>query len=675
MKLISVAMAALSLLSVCNISAQNVKPRASAEPGWITKIPLDYKSTSLDAEAEDGYIDLDYEKQVSLKEQCIYVRRSVRIISEAGVQNGSQISIDFDPSYEHLVFHTIRILRDGKAINKLDLSRIKTIQQEKDLDNFIYNGTLNAVLFLDDVRKGDIIEYSYSTRGFNSIFNGKYSDVYGTQFTSPFYNIYYKLVVPQNRKVNIKNSNETAAPDVSSNTASTIYEWRKTNVKAMHIEDNIPTWYDPYPEIMVSEYSSWKEVSDWALSLFPVNTPLSPELKSKVAQIQKENQTAEERILSVLHFVQDDIRYMGIEMGAHSHKPSGPNKVFAQRFGDCKEKSLLFCAMLRPMGIEAAPVLINADYKKTLFTWLPCSTDFDHCTVRVKLNEKFYWFDPTISYQRGSIDDVSYPDYQCGLVITDTTTALTAIPRHTTGSEMIKEIFTIPDMSGTVKLEVITTHTGDYADIARSDFKNNSLYEMQQSYQDFYLSYFDDAKSDSLRYEDNEKTGVFITKEFYTIKNFWNDKNGSKTVSFTPFVIESVLEVPKDRQRTMPFSIGYPANYHEEMVINLPAEWKVKKTSSNFTCPGFEFDKRASFANRQVTLHYDYRSLKDYIDPSEADDYLSNIEKARRQLDYGLSYDDEPVDKRNAKRIGIAALIISFVIAGVVWWTQKQPSA
>src|ERR1044071_2942082 len=255
MKLISVAMAALSLLSVCNISAQNVRPRVSAERGWITKIPVDYKSTSLDAEAEDGYIDLDYEKQVSLKEQSIYIRRSTRIISEAGVQNGSQISISFDPSYEQLIFHTIRIIRDGKSINKLDLSKIKTIQQEKDLDNFIYNGTLNAILFLEDVRKGDIIEYSYSRKGFNSIFQGKYSDVYGTQFSSPFYYIYYKLIAPADKNINIRNSIETITPDKYAAGSQTIYDWTKMNVPALHVEDNVPSWYDPYPEVMVSEFN------------------------------------------------------------------------------------------------------------------------------------------------------------------------------------------------------------------------------------------------------------------------------------------------------------------------------------------------------------------------------------------------------------------------------------
>src|ERR1043166_10158210 len=103
MKLACVALSIFGLLCFYNLNAQNKKPRALPEPGWITKVAVDYNASSLDKEAEDGYIDLDYEKQVSLPAQCVYVRRSLRILSEAGVQNASEISISFDPSYQQLI--------------------------------------------------------------------------------------------------------------------------------------------------------------------------------------------------------------------------------------------------------------------------------------------------------------------------------------------------------------------------------------------------------------------------------------------------------------------------------------------------------------------------------------------------------------------------------------------
>src|SRR6185295_18768001 len=100
--------------------------------------------TSLDKDAEDGYIDISYETQVSLQEQSEYCRRSKKIISSAGVQNGSEITISFEPSYQKLIFHSIRIIRNGEVLDRLDLSKIKMVHQEEELSNFIYNGTVNA---------------------------------------------------------------------------------------------------------------------------------------------------------------------------------------------------------------------------------------------------------------------------------------------------------------------------------------------------------------------------------------------------------------------------------------------------------------------------------------------------------------------------------------------------
>jgi len=90
--------------------------------------------------------------------------------------------------------------------------------------------------------------------------------------------------------------------------------------------------------------------------------------------------------------------------------------------------------MLKALGIEAAPVFINTTDKQEIMGWLPTPLAFDHVTVRVSLRDKYYWFDPTISFQRGGINDISYPDYKCGLVLSDTTTGLSVI-RYRTGDK------------------------------------------------------------------------------------------------------------------------------------------------------------------------------------------------------------------------------------------------
>src|SRR5215831_8107322 len=86
------------------LSAQHEKVHVEKAPTWIVADSADYTNTFLDKDAEDGYIDLLHEEQISVEQQWMYHKTAIKILSEAGIQNSSQISEDYDPSYQQLVF-------------------------------------------------------------------------------------------------------------------------------------------------------------------------------------------------------------------------------------------------------------------------------------------------------------------------------------------------------------------------------------------------------------------------------------------------------------------------------------------------------------------------------------------------------------------------------------------
>jgi transglutaminase-like putative cysteine protease len=630
-------LALLLLLPFSYTHAQHSRPQLQKEPAWITSNPISYTNEQLDADAEDGVVDVVYEKQISLETQSVYIKRALKLLSEAGVQNNSEISINYDPAYQQLVFHKINLIRNGRVIDKLQLSKIKTVQQEQDLNSFIYDGSLTAVLFLEDVQKGDALEYSYTLKGFNPVFGGKYSTVLDVGFSVPVYQIYYKLLVPAGRQLAVKNSKTDIKPTLTKAADETQFEWRVTNVPALHTEDNLPAWYDPYPVIRVSEFQSWKEVNDWARALFPFNTPISQTLRAKVQELQRTSTSVEGQVQAALRFVQDDIRYLGIEMGVNSHKPHTPDQIIKQRFGDCKDKSYLLCILLRALGVQANPVLINTTAANTISEWLPAPTVFDHTTVQVLLNNRTYWFDPTISFQRGPLDAISYPGYGTGLVISDTTTWLSNIPPQDKGRMTIKEIFNIADMTGRAQLKVITSCTGSYADNIRNDFKSTSNYELRKTYTEYYAAYFKNIKADSLSASDNETTGVFTTTEYYTLDSIWGTFRSMQEASFEPYVINGLLKKPKGTGRTMPFAFRFPARYTEEIQINLPEAWNINHSEHSSESSVFKIKADYSCTGKQVMLKYDYDALKDHIMPDEMKAYLRELKHAEDGLAYRLT--------------------------------------
>jgi len=664
------------LVLISSTSAQN-KPLSGKAPTWITAASTDYNATALNREAEDGYIDIDYQKQVSLATQSVYIKNVSKILSEAGVQNMSQLSLYFDPTYQSLTIHSINIIRDGQTINKLDLSKIKTIQEESELDRFIYNGTLKAILFLEDVRKNDIVEYSYTLKGFNPIFQNKYSDFYNTRFSTPQYHLYYKLIVPAGRSINIRNIEDSITPIVHTEATQTVYEWEKKDIPALHEQDALPSWYDPYSSIMVSEFKDWKEVSTWAASLFTSPATLSVPLQKKIDEINATNTTNEDKVKAALRFVQDDIRYMGLDMGVHSHLPSTPDKVFARRFGDCKEKSYLLVTMLRKMGIQAFPVLIKTGYTKAIYNWLPSAKCFDHATVKVILNDGEHWFDPTISYQRGNLKDISYPDYKTGLVISDTTSALTNISMREKGEERVKEIFSIKNMLGKAGLKVITEYKGSYADDMRDQFNSTSNYELLNNFKQFYQGYFSGIVGDSLTFIDDSISGIFTTTEYYTIDSFWTRETKGLKSSFTSYVINGAIKKPKDKSRTMPFYLSYPAKYHEEVEINLPEDWNLHPYDGEVKCNDFIYKVKCTTSWRKVVLAYDFENLKDAVLPAEAPQYFSKLKEIDNISDYDITtYNDDSDNMfaKNGKSTNPLYVVIPIfaLIGSIIWWTQKR---
>jgi len=656
---------------------QSSKPTIAKAPSWITTNALDYTQTLLDKDATDGYVNIGYEVQVCLAEQRLFVRRSKKIISNVGVQNESQISVSFNPAYQQLFFNTIRIIRNTTILNKLQIGAMKIVHQEDDLNNFIYNGTLNALFILDDVRQGDVIEYSYTLKGFNPIFKNKFSTEFGLQYSIPIYDIYYKLIVPPGRKMNIKNQLDNIVPVINNVGGQQVYEWRKKNTLPLTTQDYLPSWYNAFGRILISEFNNWKEVNDWAMDLFPSKIKLSPGLQKKITEISLAYPDAEGRTLAALKFVQDDIRYMGIEIGVESHKPADPSKVFTQRFGDCKEKSYLLYIMLKEMGITSNVVLISADNKKTIKDFPPSPTAFDHVTIRVKLKDVFYWFDPTIPYQRGNIKNLFYPDYQAGLVIGDSTSDLTDIQFRKVSYQHTKEVFKVASMYGSGTLLVTSLFAGSDADIIRSDFSTQSNTELLKSYQKFYAGYYENIKADSLTYLDDDSTGIFSTNEYYTLPAFWKVEKGNvNKFSILSFIIDANFRRPKDKDRKMPFRLPFPINFQEEVIVDLPQDWPVKEDEMHFKNAGFELNSKFYRVYNKVHISTDYQNLKDNVTAEEAPAYFKDLKSYDNQsyvdLTYGLDDFTAEQKRTSLKDLLLAVLLLIVFVGGFIWWSQKN---
>ena len=583
------------------------------------------------------------ETEINAPESATFQHRVKQICSYAGVQNGAQISLDFDPGYESLQLHWVRIWRGTNFLNRLDRDKIKIIQQERDLEQHELNGQYSAILVLDDVRVGDVIDYAFTFQGDNPVFGGRFARSIQLQSEEPIGRLRTRLLWPAKKRLYAKYHGTSAQPAVIPGKETTEYCWDSRQVPGLSLEDSLPAWYECQPWVQLSEFQTWDEVNQWALTLFQNGSVPSPEFSKKL-DAWRRIASPEERVLAVLRFVQDEVRYFGIEMGEKSHKPSDASTVCNRRFGDCKDKSLLFVTALRMLGIEAWPVLVNTTERRTLDQWQPSPLAFDHVIAAVRLGGQLYWFDPTINYQRGPLSVRYLPDYERGLVISPKTTGLTVITNTSANQSLtsVSEYFQVRGRDEPADLKVVTVATGGDADALREQFATTDRDKIQKSCQDFYSQYYPQIKiAQPVQFTDDEQQNRIEMTEFYTVEKMWTKSADDKRFwcEFSPHTITSLLyQKPRDKDRTMPLALEFPEHRIFRAEVILPSAWPADKRNKTISDPAFFFQRQVTVSGRKLVLEAEYRTFADSIPADRVKGYLQQLDEAARASSYALGW-------------------------------------
>jgi transglutaminase-like putative cysteine protease len=625
--------------TVPDFSAPNIAPPDS----WVKPQFYDQQASANPADSSaDDYVLLK-EKQINALQNETFFHTDRQILNVDGVQNDSTLTINFNPDYESVTLHWVRIWRDGRPLDRLDTNKLDVVQQEKDLDEFMLNGEKSVVLVLDDVRVGDIIDYAYSIKGSNPVMSGHFSCAVPVEEQEPAGRLFTRLIWPRQKALYSKAHGCSVQPAtvVTKNTVE--FTWDFNQTPAIKLEDSLPAWFDPEQWVQLSDFKTWSEVNQWALKLFQVAPPFSPELSQKIAE-WRQLSDQEEEILAALRFVQDDVRYFGIEIGPGTLKPRDPSLVFSRRFGDCKDKSLLLVTILRALGVQADPVLVNATLDRAIGDWQPDPAAFDHCITEVQCNGQVYWLDPTISYQRGPLAAHYVPPYGLGLVVAPWTTDLAAIPQ-TTGlpRTTTSEYFQIGRANESSSLKVVTVAEGRDADAMRTLFATAKLGDIEKDFTLNYASYYSGVKMSSpIVTEDDEQQNTFQITQFYSIDKMWTQSSTSSgpkyECDFYPVTMKPFLDGPDDTERTLPLAIGFPEHQILRTEVTFPENYSASAGEKTISDPAFTFTKKRECGGNRLYMEYEYQSADDSVSPDRIGEYLKNLDESSKMLGNAVTW-------------------------------------
>jgi hypothetical protein len=285
----------------------------------------------------------------------------------------------------------------------------------------------------------------------------------------------------------------------ASSTGSNQWQWVVNNVEGIRPEANMPPWEAVAGQMIVSffppgggqtkGFENWNDMGLWEAGLVRGRRESSADIKQKVTALTASEASTTRKMAALAKFVQDDIRYVAIELGIGGWQPHAANDVFSHHFGDCKDKATLMSTMLKEIGVDSYYVVVNTD-RGTVNEKTPAVNWFNHVILAVKLPQgsgeaelravsqhktlgRILIFDPTdemtpFGYLRGALQG------NFGLLVTDS------------GGELIELPRLAPAMNGTRRTAKLTltptgTLTGDVAEIRLGDPAAHQRYALRSA--------------------------------------------------------------------------------------------------------------------------------------------------------------------------------------------------
>jgi lipoprotein NlpI len=631
--------------------------RGAAMPPWFRREVRLPESTSHDPVVmrfADSHFRVDATPSV-LYHRAILVNESSALV-EIG-----QYPIAFQPDYQQLQLHWLKVHRGGEIIDKLDGASVRFYHAERSVSQGIYTGSITAVVIPQDIRAGDTLEIIYSIIGQNPVFAGRFMDAAAWETTVPVIKRRVTLDLPRGRSVRhrIVGAGNTPTAVESDWGDRHLVRYEAENLAAVDLEAMIPPDVQAQSWVQFSEFRDWKDVGQWAAGLFSAGNARDfpmPDLGKAAGKA--------DLLMRALGFVQDNIRYLSIAIGENSHRPYAPADVLARRYGDCKDKTQLLVAMLRRLGIEADPVLVSSQSRKGFGELLPSPALFDHAIVRAIVDGKSYFIDPTLQYQASRLESLGL--YLPGaevFVVRDGVRALEFMPtRHADRESTARRLekVTVQDMDQPADMAVELIYRAEDAEAARRAMNALSPAQLRKSYEGLLDRRYPQAEfvGEPQITDDREKNLLTIRLR-YRIPKFFEKQDQRWTLRYEASNIADSLPSPNNAKRRFPlFVAAYPwaASYRLEITLPEAYDANYKPEQRKLQTEAFELDEHLKFKGRQLDLEVNLELTRDRIAAAGTPQFLADLRTANGYFRGSLSVSDRDLRKASAAAVPLKEL-------------------
>ena len=325
----------------------------------------------------------------------------VKILNDRGKEAYGEVALEYDATYEKLDVAFARTIEPDGTVVTVGDKNIRDVS--KYLDFPLYSNARVRIISMPEIAPGSVIEYKVKITQSKLPNRKDFDTVYWLQANDPILRERCLITVPSDKKLKYKIINGAynakgfdMTPRVASSGAKLVYSLDFSNVPQIIPEPAMPPESQVNPYILMTTFNDWNDVYGWWSNLLKDKVVPDDPIRAKVAELIKGKPTIEDKIHSIYDFCAQEIRYVAVEYGDAGYEPHKASEIFANKYGDCKDKAILLVTMLAQAGVESYPVLIS--------TWDSLETQgdmpnllFNHAIAAVRLNGKLVFMDATAS--------------------------------------------------------------------------------------------------------------------------------------------------------------------------------------------------------------------------------------------------------------------------------------
>lgn len=378
-----------------------------------------------------------------------------------------------------------------QASGKIERLRKESIQDQSVSDD-LYSDSRTRTLQFNDAEVGSVMAFEWVQEQ-RPLIN---QQCHFFQERAPVVLSLYSLKLPSDWRVeSYIFDHEPVEPKVEGN----VYTWELTDLPPIEREPMMPAITSVAPYIGVSyfpshgsvakkSFSSWSDVSSWAAQQMDrqSSTP-DQSIQKKVQSLTAGLQTEPARVRALSDWVQKEVRYVSIQLGAKSgYHPHPASLVLKKGYGDCKDKAALLKTMLDSIGVKSNITLVCSGDPTRVQPAFPSILQFNHAILEIDgvhglstpqsgIGAGSLFFDPSdVGTPLGGIPYYLQGSY--GLVVSDKGGELVRLPSDTEQSNFIHRDATLTlDDEGGVSGRIQISLTGQPAAIASGGAPTDGL--------------------------------------------------------------------------------------------------------------------------------------------------------------------------------------------------------